>query len=193
MADLITLNCPTCGGNLQVTNDVERFVCAHCGNAHIIDPGVRVESLAGELDQMRLVMDIRQAEDSLAVLQNRKLELEKFADVQSDMRRFFIGLSIVLPIGTIFLGIREGSGITLTLLLAAFLSGFMLLVNLILSVSKPSSEQLELRRVNEKIESGSRTLSFLKQELQQVTGKQHATKDNRVAGENVRHNPSATG
>ncbi|MFL7795121.1 MAG: hypothetical protein AB8I69_23480 [Anaerolineae bacterium] len=29
--DSITLTCPSCGGKLQVTNDIDRFACTHCG------------------------------------------------------------------------------------------------------------------------------------------------------------------
>jgi hypothetical protein len=81
MADLITLNCPTCGGNLQVTNDVERFVCAHCGNTHIVDPGVRVESLAAEVEKLRIESEIRRLRQELQVLAQKRDQL--LARVQS--------------------------------------------------------------------------------------------------------------
>jgi len=68
MADLITLNCPTCGGNLQVTNDVERFVCAHCGNTHIVDPGVRVKSLASEVEKLSDESRLRHLEREIGEL-----------------------------------------------------------------------------------------------------------------------------
>jgi hypothetical protein len=75
MADLITLNCPTCGGNLQVTNDVERFVCAHCGNAHIVDPGVRVESLAAEVSELRAESNVRRLQKQMLALQEKRDQL----------------------------------------------------------------------------------------------------------------------
>jgi hypothetical protein len=34
--DFITLSCPSCGGKLEVTKDLERFACAHCGTEHIV-------------------------------------------------------------------------------------------------------------------------------------------------------------
>ncbi len=177
MADLMTLNCPTCGGRLQITNDVDRFVCAHCGNAHIIDPGVRVESLAGELDQMRLTMDIRQAEDSLAVLQKRESMLEQSTSAQSDMRRFWIAANIVVPVGVAFIGIYEGANVLFSLLLAALLGGFLLFINWVLSFNNNKNEQSELRRLNDRIKSGDRTLNFLRQELQRVTDGRRAVKN----------------
>ena len=36
MADLFTLTCPTCGGKLQITPDIDRFACTHCGNEHLV-------------------------------------------------------------------------------------------------------------------------------------------------------------
>ena len=36
MSDVITLTCPSCGGRLQITPDINRFVCAHCGNEHVV-------------------------------------------------------------------------------------------------------------------------------------------------------------
>jgi predicted RNA-binding Zn-ribbon protein involved in translation (DUF1610 family) len=36
MVDFVTLTCPSCGGKLQITKDIERFACGHCGNEHIV-------------------------------------------------------------------------------------------------------------------------------------------------------------
>ncbi len=76
MADLLTLNCPTCGGQLQVTNDVDRFVCAHCGNAHIVDPGVRVESLAAEVSALRVESNIQRLQNELQGLEQQRNRLD---------------------------------------------------------------------------------------------------------------------
>ena len=46
MPDFITLSCPTCGGKLQVTQDIERFACAYCGTEHIVKRGGGIVSLA---------------------------------------------------------------------------------------------------------------------------------------------------
>jgi ribosomal protein S27AE len=37
MAALINLNCPNCGGKLQISNDVDRFSCGYCGNEFIVE------------------------------------------------------------------------------------------------------------------------------------------------------------
>jgi hypothetical protein len=46
MADFVTLTCPTCGGKLQITNDVERFACGYCGNEHIVKRSGGIVSLS---------------------------------------------------------------------------------------------------------------------------------------------------
>jgi predicted RNA-binding Zn-ribbon protein involved in translation (DUF1610 family) len=35
MAEFITLSCPSCGGKLQVSEDLDQFACAHCGTEHL--------------------------------------------------------------------------------------------------------------------------------------------------------------
>ena len=36
MRDFVTLSCPTCGGKLEITNNINQFACAHCGNEHVV-------------------------------------------------------------------------------------------------------------------------------------------------------------
>jgi DNA-directed RNA polymerase subunit M/transcription elongation factor TFIIS len=37
MPDFITLSCPSCGNKLQITDDIDRFACAACGNEYIVN------------------------------------------------------------------------------------------------------------------------------------------------------------
>ena len=46
MADFVTLTCPSCGGKLQLTPDLNRFACAYCGHEHVVRRGVVVVSLS---------------------------------------------------------------------------------------------------------------------------------------------------
>jgi predicted RNA-binding Zn-ribbon protein involved in translation (DUF1610 family) len=49
MADLITLNCPSCGGKLQVDPTSSKLTCNHCGNDHFVHregSSVTLESFA---------------------------------------------------------------------------------------------------------------------------------------------------
>lgn len=36
MTDFVTLTCPSCGGKLQITQDIDHFACAHCGTEHTV-------------------------------------------------------------------------------------------------------------------------------------------------------------
>ena len=55
MPDFVTLTCPSCGGRLQITNDIERFACAHCGREHIVKRSGGIVSLAPVVDALKKV------------------------------------------------------------------------------------------------------------------------------------------
>ena len=55
MADVFSLTCPSCGGKLQITKDIERFACEHCGNEHIVKRSGGVLSLAPVVEGLRKV------------------------------------------------------------------------------------------------------------------------------------------
>ena len=41
MFNFISLHCPTCGANLRVNKDSERFACEHCGNNYVLKQKAR--------------------------------------------------------------------------------------------------------------------------------------------------------
>lgn len=55
MADFITLSCPSCGGKLQITNDVERFSCSYCGTEQIVKRSGGIVSLAPVMEGLQKV------------------------------------------------------------------------------------------------------------------------------------------
>jgi len=55
MANFISLTCPSCGGKLQLTNDVERFACANCGNEHVVKRSGGVVTIAPVIDELKKV------------------------------------------------------------------------------------------------------------------------------------------
>jgi DNA-directed RNA polymerase subunit RPC12/RpoP len=55
MVDYVTMSCPTCGGKLQITNDLERFACAYCGNEHIVKRSGGVVSLSPIIESLHKV------------------------------------------------------------------------------------------------------------------------------------------
>lgn len=55
MTDYITLSCPSCGGKLEITQDIERFACAHCGQEHIVKRGGGIVSLSPLVEGLKKV------------------------------------------------------------------------------------------------------------------------------------------
>jgi len=109
MDNFITLTCPTCGGKLQITDDIERFACAHCGNEHIVKRGngtislqpvveglnkvqIGVDKTASELAIKRLQIEINQ------IIAQRDQVKAKFTSnfILAGMWPIFIPLSMTL-------------------------------------------------------------------------------------------------
>ena len=117
MPDFVTLSCPTCGGQLQITKDLERFACGHCGNEHVVRRGGGIVTLspvveglkriergtdrvAAELALKRLSEELRESErqllscvcvvstkENFAILAGRLRQLGQFSD--DDVRRSY--------------------------------------------------------------------------------------------------------
>lgn len=83
MTDFITLTCPSCGGKLKLTKDINQFACSHCGAEHIVRRGdgivslspvvqglanirVGVDKTASELAIVRLTQEIRALQKQMA-------------------------------------------------------------------------------------------------------------------------------
>ena len=46
MAEFVILSCPSCGGKLEITLDIERFACANCGREQVVKRGGGIISLS---------------------------------------------------------------------------------------------------------------------------------------------------
>ena len=55
MPDLVTLSCPSCGGKLNITNDIERFACGHCGREHVVKRAGGIVSLSPVVEALKKV------------------------------------------------------------------------------------------------------------------------------------------
>jgi predicted RNA-binding Zn-ribbon protein involved in translation (DUF1610 family) len=86
-ADFITLACPSCGGSLNITPDIERFACAFCGKSHLvrrqggiisISPIVeRLDRIASSSDQQAAELAINRLEQAARRLRDQISKLEK--------------------------------------------------------------------------------------------------------------------
>lgn len=54
-SEFITLSCPSCGGKLQITSDIERFACTYCGNEQVVRRGGGIVSLAPVMEGLQKV------------------------------------------------------------------------------------------------------------------------------------------
>jgi hypothetical protein len=139
MSDFVTLTCPSCGGKLQITDDIDRFACAHCGTEHVVRRGGGLVSLAPVVDgiqQVRMGVDktaselaIRRLSEEIAELQSERDSISRkltdgitfwllasvvvlaiFAAVLYAAVRELAVLVFILGVGAVLISIRRVSG-----------------------------------------------------------------------------------
>jgi predicted RNA-binding Zn-ribbon protein involved in translation (DUF1610 family) len=103
----ITLSCPSCGGKLKITQDMDRFACGFCGNEHIVRrsggtvsltpvvEGLRkvqsgVDKTASELAIVRLKQEIEELEEECCDLEDNLDKKKK------NWNSILIGLTLVV-------------------------------------------------------------------------------------------------
>lgn len=89
-SDFITLACPKCGGQLEVTPDMDRFSCKYCGNEHIVKRNGSNVSLTPVVEGIKRVeqkfdhvlsgSDRLAAEQTIQRLKNEIIDLEKVVE-----------------------------------------------------------------------------------------------------------------
>jgi predicted RNA-binding Zn-ribbon protein involved in translation (DUF1610 family) len=114
MTDFVTLTCPSCGGKLNITSDIERFACAHCGQEHLVRRGEGVVSLSpvvAEMKGVRAGVDKTASELALSRLEKEihDLSAQKAALIASTPRPqvrllviFVIALGLLLGAASLF-------------------------------------------------------------------------------------------
>jgi hypothetical protein len=80
MADFVTLACPTCGGKLQITPDINRFACAHCGNEHLVK---RLEGLVALQPLQASLSGLERATNRAAVEMGLRRLKEELASTEA--------------------------------------------------------------------------------------------------------------
>jgi predicted RNA-binding Zn-ribbon protein involved in translation (DUF1610 family) len=106
MNDFVTLTCPSCGGKLQITNDIERFACGYCGLEHIVKRSGGVVSLAPIVDGLRNIqvgvdktaseLAIGRLEKELTTLSNQCQQIKSEGTPSSQTTGIVVGVVLSL-------------------------------------------------------------------------------------------------
>jgi len=87
--DFVSLSCPSCGGKLQITSDIERFACSYCGIEHIVRRGGGIITLAPVVEGLKKVqtgVDKTASELAIQRLTREISELERYYSQLYDKR-----------------------------------------------------------------------------------------------------------
>jgi len=67
-SDFITLGCPSCGGNLQITKDTDRFACKYCSREHLVRRENGIFTVTPVLEKLdRIVSGVDRQASELAI------------------------------------------------------------------------------------------------------------------------------
>lgn len=104
MSDLLTLDCPSCGGELNLSKDMEIFFCPHCGTKHIFKESINgiptaamAESMraSGKLSQKQAaLMSVEAIEKEIQALKSSRGTLAKPKSVAGYLK--FFGMIVLL-------------------------------------------------------------------------------------------------
>ena len=113
MADFINLTCPSCGGRLQITNDLDRFACSFCGNELIVRRSGGTVSISPVIEGLKAVQTgVDKTASELAIIRIKK-EIESLYYQKSQVRpkdRTNSTMSTIVVIGLaalILVGFRQ--------------------------------------------------------------------------------------
>ena len=150
MSDIITLTCPNCSGKLEITKDIDRFSCAHCGTEHIVKRGGGIVSLTPVLENVSKGVDstaselaIVRLDKEITAVNNEISEIDEHIR-KRDNGKLIGSFGIVCIIGGILMWVLTDCGAAG---LITIVPGLFMLMGF--AVEKPSLEQYAL--LNEKL------------------------------------------
>ncbi|HOJ00824.1 MAG TPA: hypothetical protein PLL88_04340 [Anaerolineaceae bacterium] len=87
MNDFIALTCPSCGGQLQVQNNLQKCHCTHCGTQLLLkqdDSGMLIPLQARDLQASAKLKEMQFSEKAMDLLKGQIAELEdRFAKIRN--------------------------------------------------------------------------------------------------------------
>ncbi len=91
MRDMITLACPSCGGNLRVTEEIDRFACPYCSREHLVERSsghVTLVPMVKQLDRIGTGVDRQSSEMAIRRLREDKRIVKRRIEEWSDELAF---------------------------------------------------------------------------------------------------------
>jgi len=175
MSDFITLSCPSCGAKLEITQDINRFACSHCGREHIVKRSGGIVSLSPVVDainQVKSGVDKTAAELALARIPK---EIASLATEKSNLLKTYpMGYSTARLIGPIVIGIilliaaiastmGQVTGQDGTVVLACLIPGFVFILFGLWPILKGDTKQIKARKLWQ--ESTGRRINTLDEQI----------------------------
>ena len=80
MPEFVSLTWPSCGGKLQIGNDVDRFACSYCGSEHVVKRSGGIVSLAPVIEEIR---SVKNGVDKTA----SELAIKRLQEEQNNLRK----------------------------------------------------------------------------------------------------------
>ncbi len=158
MADFVSLTCPSCGGKLEVTPDLERFACAYCGAEHVVKRGggiISLQPVAEAIGKVQAGVDRTASELAIKRLKDEIDTLQAQKNIIADSNNLLFGctgLAGLFAIGSILtacvMGLDNGGWIAPAILWVIFLLTYQAYSNkkkeLAIKI-KPIDEQINQR------------------------------------------------
>lgn len=102
-SEIINLTCPSCGGKIQISKDIDRFACGYCGNEQMVVRSGGTITLAPVIDEIKHVsrgVDKTASELAIARLDREitKLQDEEdylYSGYKKESGRFAIALIVI--------------------------------------------------------------------------------------------------
>ena len=85
MGGTVSLSCPSCGGKLAITDDIDRFACGYCGKEILVNRGGGIVSLKPVVDEIkRVVIGVVKTASELALNRLQK-EIESYSKQKKEL------------------------------------------------------------------------------------------------------------
>jgi hypothetical protein len=85
MSEIVTLTCPSCGGKLEISPDIDRLKCVHCGQEQLILHDGNQLFIRPLQDSISLLQQATSRNASEQAIQRIKAEIQELEDQKSPL------------------------------------------------------------------------------------------------------------